>query len=310
MNTGPWTSRYAEIHHPTLRSRARHLSLTALARWNELTGSIERALVRPRVHFVYLHHVFEDEIDSFRKLVQSLCAQMVPISYSEGVDRIIEGRIDRPYITFSFDDGFKNCLVAAKILEEFAARGCFFVCPNIVGNDDPAAILRFSNDRLHLPLVEFMNWNDLEVLQAGGHEIGNHTASHVNLASIDLRPHTEMRGQDEGARLVDEVSGSLDFLRSRLGNSVRHFAWPYGNFGAVTREAIDVVFESGHRSCASGQRGAHVVGIKAGANSPSQLCIRREHVIAAWPMSHVRYLLAKSAMRASASDNDWPVQLR
>lgn len=294
MSLTSWTTRFSQIHRPTWRGRARHAALSGLALGSKVIGRVDSALKRPRVHFVYLHHIFEDEVDLFRDLVKTLSSFMRPIDYSEGVERILSNRIDRPYLTFSFDDGFKNCLVAAKILEEFGARACFFVCPKIVGERDQQAAEEFCRKRLHLPPVEFMNWNDLEALIKRGHEIGNHTSSHVNLGSVDER------------RLHEEVIGSLETLRSRLGDSIRHFAWPYGHFQAIKKNGIDLAFASGHRSITSGQRGAHVTG----ASSPQAICIRREHVIAAWPKAHVLYLMAKSARRASASDNDWPAHLR
>jgi peptidoglycan/xylan/chitin deacetylase (PgdA/CDA1 family) len=293
MSLTSWTTRFSQIHRPTLRSRARHVALSAAALSAGLTGRIAAALKRPRVHFVYFHHVFEDEVEPFRGLVRTLTSVMRPIDYSEGVERVLSNRIDRPYVTFSFDDGFKNCTTASKILEEFNARACFFVCPNIIGLRNQDRIEDFCRERLHLPPVEFMNWNDLEGLMKRGHEIGNHSASHSNLNS-------------EAKSLHAEVADSVELMRSRLGETIRHFAWPYGHFNAITRDAIDLVFASGHRSCASGQRGAHVVGAK----STDALCIRRDHVIAAWPKAHVLYLLAKSARHASAADNDWPSHLK
>lgn len=320
MSLTAWTTRYSQIHRPTFRGRLRHAALSGLAIGSGLLGSVESALKRPRVHFVYLHHVFDDEIEPFRELVHTLCAKMRPIDYSDGVERVLGNRIDRPYVTFSFDDGMKNCLKAAKVLDEFGARACFFVCPDIVGERDQERLERFSRERLHLPPLQFMDWNDLESLQSRGHEIGNHTRSHVNLkdhawrgsasgprerqatsSSDILRAHSLVEGS-----LDDEIAGSLELLRSRLGASIRHFAWPYGHFDALERDAIEMAFASGHRSCASGQRGAHVVG----ASSVPALCVRRDHVIAAWPKSHVLYLLARSARRASDADNDWPAHLR
>lgn len=291
MSLTSWTTRYSQIHHPTLRGRLRHAALSGLSLGSKVLGSVDAALRRPRVHFVYLHHVFEDEVEPFRDLVRTLTSIMRPIDYSEGVERVLTNRIDRPYITFSFDDGFKNCLTAARVLEEFGAHACFFVCPGVVGEGDDQRVEEFCRDQLHLPPVEFMNWNDLESLLKRGHEIGNHTLQHERLdRAIDAR---------------EQIDRARAELETRLG-SIRHFAWPYGHFGAISRESKQDVFATGHRSCASGQRGAHVVG----ANSPETFCIRRDHVIAGWPEGHVLYLLAKSARGASAADNDWPEHLR
>jgi hypothetical protein len=289
-----WTTTYRAIARPTARGLARSASLDALSVAGELTGRTERALARPRVHFIYLHHIFEDEIEPFRKLLASLTKTMTPISYSGAVDRCIKGPIDRPYLAFSFDDGMKNCVDASRVLEEFGATACFFVCPNaIAGNVDDERVrqwVTFARDRLHLPPVEFMTWNDLDGLRSRGHEIGNHTADHLRLSELpDPR---------------QQIEHGLATLRLRYGD-VRHFAWPYGNFVSMSDAARGAVFATGHASCASGVRGAHVEP----AGEASKLCIRRDHVIAAWPLRQIRYLLAKSAMAATAGDNEWPANL-
>ena len=298
MSNANGITHFGQIDHPTLRGRMRHAAIGAMSLRAKLAGAIDSALKRPRVHVIFLHHVFEDEARPFRDLIKTLCATMTPITYSDGVERILSNRIDRPYIAFSFDDGFKNCLTAASILEEFGARACFFVCPNVVGEADRETVGRFARERLHLPPIEFMNWDDLQSLVGRGHEIGNHTKSHRNLAA-DFQ-----NLDDADNQLADDIGGAAEILQRRIGK-VAHFAWPYGRFDAISIKARGMVLAAGHRSCASGQRGAHVVG----APSASDLCLRRDHVIAAWPKSHVMYLLSRSACNAAAVDNDWPPQI-
>ena len=286
-----WTTNYREISKPSPRSVARSAALDALAVAGEVSGSTARALAKPRVQFMYLHHIFADEVAAFRDLLASLTKVMTPISYSDAVTRCIGGPIDRPYLAISFDDGFKNCLAASRVMDEFGIKGCFFVCPDVVSERDEARRVAFARERLHLPPIGFMNWEDLDDLRSRGHEIGNHTVGHPRLAEL--------------ADPREPVEQGMSLLRLRYGD-VRHFAWPYGSFNAITRTAVDAAFASGHASCASGVRGAHVAPAKDGRS----LCIRRDHVIAAWPLRQVRYLLARSAAKATAADNDFPGGLR
>jgi hypothetical protein len=87
--------------------------LFALYRFYKYRGLIEPALVRPRVHFTYMHHVFRDEEKEFVALLEWLVeAGHKFISYSEGIDRVVRGDIDKAYVSFTFDDGFKSCLRA------------------------------------------------------------------------------------------------------------------------------------------------------------------------------------------------------
>src|SRR3954471_21511681 len=86
---------------PTVRELARSLALTGLSLKARLTGNIARELSRPRVQFIYIHHIFRDEEDSFRKLIETLLQHHTAISYSEAVDRLLTARVDKPYVVFS-----------------------------------------------------------------------------------------------------------------------------------------------------------------------------------------------------------------
>jgi peptidoglycan/xylan/chitin deacetylase (PgdA/CDA1 family) len=277
-----------ELHPVTLRSKVRHMCLSALGRAWQYTGSIKAQRSKNRVQFLYLHHVLPDEETSFRHLLNGLKEHYQFISYSEAVEKIWNGNIDGSYLVLSFDDGFKNCLNAASIMNEVGAKACFFVCPPMISETNFTTIERFCRDRLRKAPLEFMTWADLETLLAMGHEIGGHTMTHANLGQTPLQ------------QTQQELDESFMILKQRLGN-IKHFAWPYGKFSCITPEAVQAVFEAGFVSCASGARGCHVV---ASADT-SSLCIRRDHVMAHWPLLHVNYFLARSSTRASAKDNDF-----
>lgn len=274
------------------RSLARSLALSGLAAVGRLTG-LEANLSRPRVHFLYLHFVPGAEEANFRRLLKALSKDHHFISYSDAVARVYSGAIDRPYLTFSVDDGIRNGLRLAEVLDEFGAKACFFVCDRIPEMNSPDEIDAFCRRELEIPPTDFLSWDDMAALLGGGHEIGNHSARHRTLSDLSAD------------QLEDDIAGGLVRLRSRLGDTVRHFAWPRGRFFHMSADAAAVVFRSGHTSCASAERGCHV----SKPISRESLCIRREHIISRWPLAHSMYFISRSAASADEATNRWPESL-
>lgn len=276
------------------RATTRHIALDALSLSDNLTGAQERGLVRKRVHFPYLHAVPRREESNFRALVAALAEDHTFIGYSEAIRRVSEGDIDRPYVSFSFDDGFKSNMRAAGILEEFGATGMFFVPTGFIGTRTVSQAREFFgfSEGCNEPA---MSWADLEMLRKHGHEVGNHTHTHRIQATLS---------EDESA---EDIGIAAEQLRDRLGEC-RHFAWPYGRFFHFTDYAARAVFNTGHKSCASAERGAHSA---SGPVEKRDLCVRRDHVMTSWPLRHNMYFIAKSS-RDRASDGAWPAgwQLR
>ena len=251
-----------------------------------------RALARPRVHFIYSHHVFDDEAAGYQGMIRWLRELLEFVTYSEGCARLREGRIDRPYGTVSFDDGLKNNLRAARMLSEQGVRACFFVCPAFVGATDTPTLERFGR-ALNAPPCEVMNWDELGELLAMGHEVGGHTMNHVNLGAV------------EPGVAQEEIVRCREVLVSRLGPAAgEHFAWPYGTFGHITAAAARAVFDCGFRTCTSAMRGAHGPELKG----LERVCLRRDHVLARWPRAHVRHFMAESARRMGPGSADWPAE--
>jgi peptidoglycan/xylan/chitin deacetylase (PgdA/CDA1 family) len=286
---------YAEIHrHQVTRPRqiardlVRGAVLDGLSAFDRLTAA--RALARPRIQILYLHFVLRDEETRFRALIERLLTTHTFLRYSDAVARIYSGEIDKPYIALTFDDGLRNCLRAAEILDEYGLSACFFVCDSMADERRYDVIRDFCARELSMPAAEFLSWRDMEGLLARGHEIGNHSRRHKTLA--ELGP----------AELEEDVAASLASLRARLGD-VKHFAWPRGEWRHFNAESAAAVFRAGHASCASAERGAHV---PAGSPAPHQVCLRRDHVIAAWPVRHSLHFIIANSRKASPANTSWP----
>ncbi len=227
-------------------------------------------------------------------MLQSLAEGQELVGFGEAVRRIHAGEVNAPAIAVTFDDGLGSCPRAAAILDEFGVPGCFYVCPALVGEKDPAKVHAFWARRTQLvPALEAMDWAELESLRERGHEIGCHTMTHPNLARCSAQ------------ELADEIGAARDVLERRLG-VCEHFAWPFGKVEHFSAAARDAVFDAGFASCASGVRGAHGPGP---AVDRRDLCVRRDNLAMHWPLAHIRYFIARSAATASHDQHRWPASL-
>jgi len=288
-----YTEHYADVKRLNpldIRGQVREYALNMLCAWDRIRG-VSDHLRKPRVQFLYLHHLFRDEEQKLDILLRRLRDTHAFIPYGEAVDRVLQGRIDKPYISISLDDGFKNNMKVAEILGRYDMKGCFFINPGIIGNQSYGEIERYCKSRLNFPPVEFMTWDDAEERQKRGHEIGAHTMEHINVAEV----HPDSFREDS------ELSRQV--LQQRCGE-IRHFAFPYGHFNHFTDKAREIVFDSGFGSCASAVRGCHISpDIPL---SPRDFCIRRDYMVMYWDISHILYFMARNARRAHPSTNLFP----
>jgi len=278
----------ADFRSTTSRDILRHLVLDGLSVWQRGVDCVTAR--RPSgVRILLLHHVFDDEVSRFESLLTRLAKEYRFVSYSEAICQAQQIETDEPLLAFSFDDGQKNCLNAAKVLEKFDATACFFVCPSIVGQRSPVVIKDFCRNRLWHPPVDFMDWCDIERLLAHGHEIGGHTMTHINL------------GECSHDQAQSEIHDCHAALVARVGVP-EHFAWPYGRLDDITPAAAKEIFAAGFRSCASGERGSHAVvssetsqtSVTGESVTSASWYVRRESILASWPKRHVRYFLDRS----------------
>lgn len=229
-----------------------------------------------------LHFIQPYEEGPFAEFLKWLIENYDVVSYSEAVSRVVSGSPTRATAAISFDDGLKDNLVAARIMEQHGVQGCFFVVPDIVGETDPGKLAKFCKERLLYNHTDsFMNWDDIVQLKKAGHEIGNHSQSHLYM--MDL-PENEFLAQVEQAR---------DVIKSKLGE-VKHFSWPYGRTWHFREEYVQRVFDLGHTSCASAERGSHLLTSDSPLKSGEGFCLYRDSLEMNWPLQHCKYFLSKS----------------
>jgi peptidoglycan/xylan/chitin deacetylase (PgdA/CDA1 family) len=119
-------------------------------------------------------------------------------------------------ITLTFDDGWRSIYEnALPILQRAGIKSTCYVVSGYLDDEQFPA---------------YMNTTQIFELNAQGHEIGCHTASHKNLP------------KETDSIIESEVNLSLKFLRG-LGVSVQTFAYPFGEYDSrVVRTVKDAGF--------------------------------------------------------------------
>jgi peptidoglycan/xylan/chitin deacetylase (PgdA/CDA1 family) len=284
---------YAQIkanQHGKVRSYVRSLSLDVLRLKQELFYS-NKIITKPRIQFLYFHHIFKDEAENFEKLVAYLSKHYTFISHSEAVDRLASDSIDKPYIAWSSDDGIENNMLAAEILNKYGASCCFYINPASIGLTDFSEIKKFCKSKLEMPPVAFLNWNQVENLQKQGNEIGNHTYKHDKVSDL-----TQNQFEDDFMKADEE-------LVRRCGR-IKHFAYTYGKYEDFTKEAFNFVYNMGYESCTTAVRGCHING--NGPLQRNQIFLRRDQIIADWKIAHIKYFLMENAKNTDFATNFLP----
>ncbi|MEN6479615.1 MAG: polysaccharide deacetylase family protein [Anaerolineales bacterium] len=116
----------------------------------------------------------------------------------------------RPVI-ITFDDGYRdNYTEAFRILREEGMTGTFFLVTKTLDEERP----------------EYLSWDMVIEMHEAGMEIGSHSYEHVDLA-----------GRSE-EYLVYQLLGSREAIEQRIGEPVRFFSYPSGNYDALTMRML------------------------------------------------------------------------
>ena len=133
-------------------------------------------------------------------------------------------RLDRPIVSFTFDDvPVSAATVGADLLAARGVAGTFYVCGDLAGQS-------WSE-------YDLASFDSLADLARHGHEIGCHTARHV-------RP-----GALAASAYVADVERNARLLEPRLGTRLQTFAYPYG----AIRLDVKLRLQGRFRAC----RGIH-----------------------------------------------------
>ena len=274
-----------------IRRLLRHQLLNAIVAIDKIAKRERLIQDRKIVQVVNFHHLYEREEEPFRKFLQWLGQHYQIISYTDAVQRIVSGDIDRPYAAITFDDGLESNFAAAEILKQQGISATFFVCPEIIGVTEEDKLSRYCQSaRMFYESNRFVSWAELDQMIQDGHEVGCHTMTHpvFNGLSAD--------------RVDFEIQRATEILADRFGD-IKHFSWPLGRFDHLGIANAASVVDAGFMAVASGHRGAHGRHQLVSVPFP---CIRRDNLEARWPLSHIKHFLIGNAVRPIMPKQWWP----
>jgi peptidoglycan/xylan/chitin deacetylase (PgdA/CDA1 family) len=114
-------------------------------------------------------------------------------------------------VVLTFDDGFKDQYSNAyPLLQKYGLVGTFFVITCFTDQNRP----------------EYLSWPEIELLHAGGMEIGSHSYTHPSL-----------RGQTF-EYVVWQVLGSKEAIEARTHEPVRFFSYPSGQYDQLVMQVL------------------------------------------------------------------------
>ena len=164
--------------------------------------------------------------DNFRKQVRYLTDHGYTTLTMRDADLVLAGKREMPLraVVLTFDDGYRDFYTtAAPILRDAGFTATNYVPTQLVGTGN------------------YMNWRQIEELDAEGFEMAAHSQFHVDVTTAG----------SNRARL--EVFGAKADLESHLGHPVVDWAYPYG---AVNVQAAALVREAGYWSGATTDPGS------------------------------------------------------
>lgn len=238
---------------------------TPLRWWNHRR---ERRQRRVPVVVLYYHRIADDGAtpwtmpnDAFTRQIQWLRRHFELISLEETQRRIRSGTNDRPSVSITFDDGYAdNCQHAIPWLVKERIPCTYFVTAKSVLEGVP-----FDHDVALGHRLLPNNVEQLRAMAAAGIEIGAHTYSHANLARVLDRNSLRL-----------ELVSAREQLQAAVGRPMRYFAFPFGQYDHLSREAFRMAAESGYAGVCSAYGGFNYPGDDAFhvQRIPSDILIR------------------------------------
>ena len=238
------------MHHWKLLLRPCYYAATLPYRW-WIRRVFEAQHRAPVIVLVY-HRIADDRASSwtmsnrmFARQIDWLAERFDLISIEEAQHRLRTGDNVRTAVCVTFDDGYaENCHLAIPLLVKRRIPCTYFVTV-----DNVIAGKAFEHDvalgQRHLP----NNVEQLRAMAASGIEIGVHGYTHVDMASIDDPRQLGRHMVDAGRHLSDAV-----------GQRVRYFAFPFGQFCHMSPQAMDLAYAAGYEAVCSGYGGYNFPG--------------------------------------------------
>jgi methionyl-tRNA formyltransferase/peptidoglycan/xylan/chitin deacetylase (PgdA/CDA1 family) len=177
------------------------------------------------------HHLVSDRPHSngvstvdFLRQVNYLLRHYHVVSLSEAVELVRNGEVKVPTVAITFDDGYADNFVNLRaVTEEIGVPIGYFISTEHISNGREFAHDQTFNEHGFLPNT----WEQIELLQRFGYEIGSHTRNHADCGSTD----------EEFLR--NEIVGSFEDIQQKLGPT-KHFSFPFGQPQNISAPSVAI----------------------------------------------------------------------
>jgi peptidoglycan/xylan/chitin deacetylase (PgdA/CDA1 family) len=224
-------------------------------------------------------HNFESQIIALKK--------MFHILKSDELDDYYAGKKPKQkknYLLITFDDGLKNNLFAAEVMEKHDITAFFFIIPKFADtapdeqkNYYIKCIRPIINRNIDNEEEDFtaLSWSEIATLAGKGHAIGSHTYTHTLIAQQSDMSNSEF-----------EIVNSKHYLMNKLGISIQSFCSINNSLLSVHAKEKKLISEN-YRYHFTTLPGLNVEG-------KNPLFIKRRNIESHWLKGAVYYALGKS----------------
>lgn len=204
-------------------------------------ASTRLALNKAALYVVNYHGTQKKFLSNFKKQLQFFKSHFTILSPDQ-LASFYAGQLTKgPYLLLTFDDGIRNNLLAARLLDEQNIKGLFFIVPEFINTSagkQKEYFIRCIRPVIN-PVIdheredfEAMSWNDLRTLLNNGHGIGSHTRSHTLVAAAASQEQSK-----------DEILGSKELIFSNLATEVHSFCSINNTLESVGKKELSLIRE-------------------------------------------------------------------
>jgi len=149
--------------------------------------------------------------------------QMLHIKKKYDVISLTEPFPQNQTISITIDDGYKDTIYAAEILESLSLPFTLFMTSDNINKNN------------------YLTANDIQNLSNSAVcNIGSHTKTHVKLGELD------------GCKQIDEVTSSKIHIEDIIGKKVNLISLPHGSYN---RETFNIIKDAGYEKIATSIKG-------------------------------------------------------
>lgn len=237
---------------------------------------------------------FKKQLFFFQQNFSIISPEQLPLFYSNNLRHE-----NKPLLLLTFDDGIKNNLYAAEILNDMKITAIFFIIPEFIDTPFEQQKIFFINNvrPLFNPEIDkeqedfsSMSWDDIKLLQKFGHIIGSHTQTHTLVAKTSSIENSTLEICNSKHNIANQLQVSSE--------NINAFCSINNTLESVSEKELQLI-KSNYKYHFTTLPGPNF-------NSSSPLFIKRSNIEVHWLLGAVKYAIGKwDLKRWDAKNNEY-----